>query len=280
MVDQVVIIGTGRLARACLEICLVQHRNVVCIEPEKQVFSSLSAACKGHGVDYCLLTDKLSLESFFLKIQIPTLVVSAYNSYLFSDSVLKNSNLCVVNFHNSLLPKHRGRNAPTWAIFELDAITGITWHRVTPNIDAGEIIAQRAIPISDFDTAVQLTQRTLDVGAEVFGEIVARLLNSGLSQTVNLDHVEGRIHRAKDVPNDGVLDLSWTPIKISAFLRSLDYGKFMVFTVPQVTFQGSTHEICGYFVERDEQMKESDLMSDGKNLKICGNGFKIEIVLR
>ena len=280
MVDQIVIVGTGRLPSVCLEHCLVHSRKLVCIEPELQAFSPFKAACRRSKVEYHLLTEKDALKRFFLELAGPTLVVSAYNGYLFPGSVLENPHLSIVNFHNSLLPRHRGRNAPTWAIFELDRETGITWHRITKKIDSGEIIAQQPILIGDQVTALELTLQTLDVGADVFGRIIPLLIR-GECSGIRLTHQEeGVLHRAKDIPNDGVLDLDWSVRKMAAFLRSMDYGKFKVFPDPKVFLNGTTHSIGGYRVTPDSRLIDNKLTIGDKSLMAHGEGLALEVMLR
>lgn len=280
LVEQIVIIGTGRLPCSCLEHCLRLKLNIVGVEPEQQAFSPFKAACSRNNVDYRLLVDKDLLADFFSGIRVPTLVVSAYNIYLFPECVLDNPNLFIVNFHNSLLPRHRGRNAPSWAIFELDRETGITWHKITKRVDSGDVIAQQPIPIDDRMTALELTLRTLEVGAEVFGRILPQLAGGGHLATTPAGHSDDKPHRAKDVPNGGVLDLGWSVKKISAFLRSMDYGKFGVFPCPRVAILGSNCEIGSYRIVSAGVTAGSMLAMDGKHLKVQGDGLEIEMTLR
>jgi methionyl-tRNA formyltransferase len=280
MVEQIVIVGTGRLPAACLERCLAHGRKLVCIEPEHQAFSPFKAASRRSNVEYRLLTEKDALKRFFLEIAVPTLVVSAYNGYLFPGSVLENPHLSIVNFHNSLLPRHRGRNAPTWAIFELDQETGITWHRITKKIDSGEIIAQQPILIGDRVTALELTLRTLEVGADVFGRIIPPLIRGECPGTRLAPQEDGVLHRAKDIPNDGVLDLGWGTRKMSAFLRSMDYGKFKVFPDPRVILEGIACSIGGYQVTPDSRLIDNKLTISDKFLIAHGEGLALEVMLR
>jgi len=77
----------------------------------------------------------------------PDLIVSASYRKKLSMSVLE---LCAdrINFHPSLLPKHRGCWSGFWAIFEGDAETGVTCHRMVHEFDAGRILHQVAAPLA------------------------------------------------------------------------------------------------------------------------------------
>ena len=178
-------------------------------------------------------------------------MVSAFNYFIFPRRVLENRALNVVNFHNSLLPQHRGRNAPTWSIYEMDAVTGITWHQVHLAVDKGDIITQRKIEIGGDTTALALTLKTLDVAAQAFREILPSLLDGSYSRTPIQKNGAGSFHRSTDVPNGGVLDLGWSLDRAYAFLRALDYGKFAVFAAPKVRFLGKDLSIASYRIQRN-----------------------------
>ena len=249
---KVIIVGTGRFACACLESCLVLATEIECVEPENSGFPTLKSLCIKLGVRYHCLLERQELTAFFLSCASPTLVVSAYNLFVFPKAVLANPWLNIINFHNSLLPRHRGRNAPTWTIFEMDALTGITWHLVNAEIDAGDIICQRQMRVPADISAIDLTRKTLELGAEAFQEILPSLLNGSYS-TRDVGHHEGEtFHRSTDVPNGGVLDLAWSLPKAYAFLRSLDYGTLKVFTPAQIHFLGNCFSILRYRVKHDD----------------------------
>lgn len=65
----------------------------------------------------------------------------------------------IVNVHPSLLPKHKGANAPQLALEAGDAESGCTVHLVTAEIDAGRILSQAKVPVLAGDTAETLHAR-------------------------------------------------------------------------------------------------------------------------
>lgn len=202
-------------------------------------------------MEYNLMLDPKLLTQFFLSIRQPTLVVSAYNYFIFPREVLENPALNIINFHNSLLPRHRGRNAPTWSIYEMDEITGITWHQVHPAVDTGDVIMQKQIPISNSITALELTLKTLEVAASAFAEILPLLLDNSYARTPVGNNGKGSFHSSTEVPNGGVLDLGWNIKRAHAFLRALDYGKFKVFAAPKVHLLGATLSVVGYQIQEN-----------------------------
>lgn len=82
----------------------------------------------------------------------------------------------VLNIHPSLLPAFPGVDAQRQAFEHGVRVAGVTVHLVTPELDAGPIVAQEAIPVLDDDTAETLAARLLEVEHRVYPAAVARIL--------------------------------------------------------------------------------------------------------
>jgi UDP-4-amino-4-deoxy-L-arabinose formyltransferase/UDP-glucuronic acid dehydrogenase (UDP-4-keto-hexauronic acid decarboxylating) len=65
-----------------------------------------------------------------------------------------------INAHAALLPRNRGPNPIQWAIIRGDRTTGVTLHYMSDAIDAGDIVAQREIPIGAEDTWVSVRDKS------------------------------------------------------------------------------------------------------------------------
>jgi methionyl-tRNA formyltransferase len=52
-----------------------------------------------------------------------------------------------INLHPSLLPKYRGPTPLEYILLNQEASSGVTWHVVVPEIDAGAIMAQQSFDI-------------------------------------------------------------------------------------------------------------------------------------
>jgi methionyl-tRNA formyltransferase len=248
----IVIIGSGTLLTNCLKVVLSQTNvAITCIESGQKGFSNLQMVCSSNNVEHKVISEKAKLELFFQEIKTKTLVLSIHNSYIFSQNVLRNESLKVINFHNSLLPKHPGRNAPTWAIYEMDEQAGFTWHEVSIEIDRGNIISQKSLLIDSTMTGISLTKACVNIGFEAFKEIIYSVLNNTYTSTPQNLTEAGKMHYSWEIPNKGILDTSWPLVKVSAFLRSLDYGPYPVFEKPRVYFQNEFHVIERYLIQNN-----------------------------
>ncbi len=278
--EQIILIGTGKIAYDCLSILTSYTDKITCIEYKGNPLSLLSSLCHEKKISYRNTASKLELEEYFLGIDSRTLIVSANNNFIFSKSVLQNTALEAINFHNALLPKHRGRNAQTWAIFELEDITGITWHEVRPEIDTGRIIIQKEVTVSTSMTALQLTKRCMEEGANAFRQVISQVLR-GTYVPINQEQDSmSKIHYSNEIPNQCILDIRWKLDKISAFLRALDYGGARIFPSPKLVILGSDYLITGYKLQKlsKDAKKVVTILEDVAVLE--GHGLSIKLDLR
>lgn len=79
----------------------------------------------------------------------------------------------IVNVHPSLLPNHKGANAPQLAIEAGDTETGCTVHLVTAEIDAGKILAQATVPVLPGDTPEVLHLRIKEQEHQLLPQVLA-----------------------------------------------------------------------------------------------------------
>ena len=78
----------------------------------------------------------------------------------------------VINIHPSLLPSFPGLEGWKQALDYGVKITGCTVHFVDQGIDSGAVIAQRAVPVLDTDTAVTLHARIQEAEWALYPEAV------------------------------------------------------------------------------------------------------------
>ena len=87
----------------------------------------------------------------------------------------------IINIHPSLLPAYKGLNTHQRAIDDGAATHGTTVHMVTPELDAGPIIAQARLEIEPADDATSLAGRVLQLEHQLYPFVVASLANGQLT---------------------------------------------------------------------------------------------------
>ncbi len=65
----------------------------------------------------------------------------------------------VINRHNALLPKNRGRLTPFWVLYKGEEETGVSIHFVEEALDSGDIIVQRKFPVAPHETFNSLVKK-------------------------------------------------------------------------------------------------------------------------
>jgi len=105
----------------------------------------------------------------------------------------------MLNIHPALLPSFPGLDPHRQALAAGVKISGATVHFVTPQTDAGPIIAQAAVPVHDDDTAETLAARVLAAEHRIY-PLALRLVAEDRVQIV-----EGRCRIAGLRPAEAIL---------------------------------------------------------------------------
>jgi phosphoribosylglycinamide formyltransferase-1 len=149
--------GLIRAAAAGIETAVLPHRDF----PSRASYDhALVERLQSTGVDYVCLAG-------FMRLLGPTFC-AAFPSR-------------IVNIHPSLLPAFPGVDAQRQAFEHGVKVTGATVHLVTPELDAGPIVMQRAVTVHDDDTVETLSSRILGVEHELYPEAVQRLVTRSWS---------------------------------------------------------------------------------------------------
>lgn len=71
------------------------------------------------------------------------------------------------NLHGSLLPKYRGAAPINWAVIRGEKETGVTTFFINKDIDTGSVLFQESLPIGENETAGELHDRMMLLGAQL-----------------------------------------------------------------------------------------------------------------
>ena len=105
----------------------------------------------------------------------PELIVVAAYGKILPEAVLQIPLYGCINVHSSLLPAYRGAAPINWAILNGDTRTGVTIMHMAKELDAGDIILQRATDIGEQEDALSLTNRLAALGAEALLQAVSAI---------------------------------------------------------------------------------------------------------
>lgn len=276
--EKVLVLGSGQLAYKCAELVRQFVSAVEVLELKVTESTILEKLCGKAEIPYRCVERK-GMTELLMQEMCETLVVSAGNTYLFPSMVIAKENLTIINWHNALLPYHKGRNAEVWAIYDGDKQTGVTWHRIIEDVDAGDILCQRALPIDEKLTAMQLYKKQCELGEAMFAEILEPVLAGTCVARAQEQSPVNQLHYSYDRPNEGVLDLSWSMEQISRFLRAMDYGSLLLLGKMKVEYEGKTYSFYRYKIKESEEFAKERVVTFEENKLTIIEGNQV-IVLR
>ena len=123
------------------------------------------------------LSKSAELDSL-LNLNADGIVTAAFG--LFLPSKLLDSVNFAVNVHASLLPKYRGGAPIHYAIINGDKEAGVTIMEMVKEMDAGDMIARRAIPIEETDNVGTMFEKLALVGRDLLLESLPSYLAGDL----------------------------------------------------------------------------------------------------
>ena len=122
-----------------------------------------------------------------------------------------------INGHASLLPKYRGAAPIQWAIASGETVTGVTTMKIDADLDTGDMLLKREIPILPEDTAVTLAPKLARLTAELLVETLPALKAGRITPQKQDDSQASLAPILKK--EDGLIDFSRTATEIWNRLR-------------------------------------------------------------
>lgn len=196
---KVVYMGTPEFAVPCLEFLINSKHEVIGVftQPDKP-------SGRGHKINITPVKAK-ALENNIPIFQPTTLknediineikdlnpdliVVVAYGQIL-PKEILQIPKFGCINVHASLLPKYRGAGPINWVIINGEEKTGITTMYMDIGLDTGDMILKEEIEIGSNETAGELHDRLMQLGAKVLGETI-NLLETDKIMSIPQNHSE------------------------------------------------------------------------------------------
>ena len=149
----------------------------------------------------------------------PEFIFSFYYRRMLAPPLLSLPRRGALNMHGSLLPKYRGRAPVNWAVLNGERQTGASLHYMVAKPDAGDLVAQTAVPILPDDTAREVFDK-VTVAAEVTLDGVLPALLSGIAPRVALDLAQGSYFGGRSA-EDGRIDWSQAARRIHDLVRAV-----------------------------------------------------------
>lgn len=178
---RIVFMGTPDFAVPSLDILVQNGYNVVGVitapdRPAGRGQKLMQSAVKQYAVEHglrVLQPEKLKNEEFLEELrslQADLQIVVAFR--MLPEVVWNMPPRGTFNLHASLLPNYRGAAPINWAVMNGEEKTGATTFFLRHEIDTGAIIKQSEMPIGEHETASEVHDRLMIVGAKLVLETV------------------------------------------------------------------------------------------------------------
>ncbi|MGH8693873.1 MAG: formyltransferase family protein [Burkholderiales bacterium] len=112
-------------------------------------------------------TKDINRNREFIKQLSPDLLVSAFFNQKIGESIVAIPRCGAVNIHPSLLPAFRGVDPVFYAKLSSSPALGVSVHRISPELDCGNILAQEEFPAAPHESVLAATTRLYRAGAEL-----------------------------------------------------------------------------------------------------------------
>ncbi len=227
-----------------------------------------------------LQPEKLKNPDFtseFISLNPDIAVVVAFR--MLPESIWSSPRLGTFNLHASLLPQYRGAAPINWAIINGEKKTGVTTFLIDKEIDTGNIIYREEINIGTNDTAGDIHDKLMVIGAELVLKTVQALTekkDNPIDQQLFLQKGELVKSAPKIFRETCRIDWTKTASDIHNFIRGLSPypGAWteLIFedgTAVQVKILKSIQ------IEKNHQRISGSILIEGKNTinVACENGF-------
>lgn len=290
---RIVFMGTPAFAVASLSALLQAKMNVVGVvtAPDKPAGRGMQlqqSAVKQFALAHnlpVLQPEKLKSPEFFeaLKQWQPDLqVVVAFR--MLPEQIWSFPSMGTLNVHGSLLPQYRGAAPINWAIINGEKETGVTTFQLQHAIDTGAILLQDRIPIAPNNTAGEIHDTMMEVGAQLLVKTLHGLFDNSI-KAVPQEQVIGNLalqHAPKIFTKDCEIDWEKPCASIHNLIRGLAPfpgaitkidGKIVKLFLTQL-IEGTPTEVAGSFVTdgktyakiacKDGYIGLSDIQWEGK----------------
>ena len=151
---------------------------------------------------------------------------SIINPYVIPQELIDKPKKFAINYHDSLLPRYAGVHATSWAILNNEKEHGISWHIITEEVDAGDILKQKKIILEKDETAFSLNLKCYQAGLTAFQELAIELKNNTYIQISQSLEDRSYYGYHQKIPGNGWISWQDSAEHIDRIVRALNLGHY------------------------------------------------------
>ncbi|HEY6210947.1 MAG TPA: methionyl-tRNA formyltransferase, partial [Vicinamibacterales bacterium] len=167
------------------------------------------------------LTDRDRYVDLLTREMKPDVAIVVGCRMLIAPEIYQAPPLGTLAVHDSLLPEYRGFAPLNWSILNGEDHTGVTLFHLTESADAGDIVAQRRVPIGPDDTAPVVYERVCQATVDLVLDTYPQLAAGTAPRTPQAHH--RATFACSRTPIDGEIDWSAPTAVVYNRVRALTY---------------------------------------------------------
>ena len=212
------ILGEDHLSVQCAEILLLYHQPIIAF-----ISSFIPARnwASQKKIPYFNTIEDF-LKSGLHNQPFGYLYSIVYNQILLPD-ILRMPLKLAINYHDSLLPKYAGCHATSWAILNGEKKHGISWHIMTPRVDAGDILVQDEVSIDEKETTFSLNLKCHQQALKAFEKLISLLQANTITKKPQDLHQRTYFGRYHPLPYHGIVQWDIDGEWIDRLCRALNF---------------------------------------------------------
>ncbi|MDD4503405.1 MAG: methionyl-tRNA formyltransferase [Clostridiaceae bacterium] len=180
----------------------------------------------------------------------PDVIVVVAFGQILSQEILNIPPLGCINVHASILPKYRGAAPINWCIINGEKTTGVTTMYMDKGMDTGDMIIKKEISIDENETAGELHDRLMEIGASALSETLT-LLSEGIVQRISQNDEEAT-YAPIMTKSLGRIDWSKTAYEIRNLIRGTYPWPGAFSTYNGKVFKIMSAEACEFGVKHEK----------------------------
>ena len=180
------------------------------------------------------------------------------------------------NLHASLLPDYRGAAPINWAIINGEEKTGVSTFFIDEKIDTGAVILKAETNISETETAGELHDRLMNLGAETVVETLKLIENNQVKTTIQPAEETKTAYKLNR--ENCKIDFNKSSKEVYNLIRGLNPypSAYTILTDNGNEYNIKIHDVT-YIIE-EHDFKPGKFIASKKTIRIATNDGFIEIL--
>jgi natural product biosynthesis luciferase-like monooxygenase protein len=215
-----VLVGGTTLPIRCAELLLDRGHRLAAIVTDDHEVAGWAA---GHEIERIKPDDDVAGRLHGRRFDY---LFSVNNLRMLPTELLDLAQEGAINFHDGPLPRLAGMNVPAWAILRGETGFGVTWHLMTAEADAGDLVAAQPLEIEPGETTLTLNIKCYEAAVDSFERLLGDIERGELVRRPQRFEERTFFGRHDRPVAAAVLRWDRPAAELDALVRALEFGGY------------------------------------------------------